>query len=135
MSSFSRDGNAYFVSYRDPHLGQTIRTFESAPDYVRQFEADERTMTKYIIGAVSTLDHPMSPSAYGKYSLAAYMTGFSEEKMKRERKELLDCTQEDIRRLAGYIEAFLEEDALCVVGNAQKLKDESDRFERLEKLQ
>ena len=135
MSSFSRDGNAYFVSYRDPHLAQTIRTFEEAPDYVRGFEADERAMTKYIIGAVSTLDHPMSPSAYGKYSLAAYMTGFSEENMKRERQQLLDCTQEDIRKLAGYIEAFLSEDALCVVGNAEKLKAEADRFERLEKLQ
>ena len=35
MSSFSRDGSAYFVSYRDPHLAQTIRTFEEAPDYTR----------------------------------------------------------------------------------------------------
>ena len=63
------------------------------------------------------------------------MTGFSEENMKRERQQLLDCTQEDIRKLAGYIEAFLSEDALCVVGNAEKLKAEADRFERLEKLQ
>ena len=135
MSSFSRDGSAYFVSYRDPHLAQTIRTFEEAPDYIRGFEADERTMTKYIIGAVSALDHPMSPAVYGKYSLTGYMTGFDEEKMKRERDQVLDCRPEDIRALAAHIEAFLSEDALCVVGNAEKLKAESDRFERMEKLQ
>ena len=135
MSSFSRDGSAYFVSYRDPHLAQTIRTFEEAPDYIRGFDADERTMTKYIIGAVSALDHPMSPAVYGKYSLAGYMTGFDEEKMKKERDQVLDCRPEDIRALAAHIEAFLKEDALCVVGNAEKLKAESDRFERMEKLQ
>ena len=135
MSSFSRDGSAYFVSYRDPHLAQTIRTFEEAPAYIRQFDADERTMTKYIIGAVSALDHPMSPSTYGKYSLAGYMTGFDEKKLQRERDQLLDCRPEDIRALAAHIEAFLSEDALCVVGNAEKLRAESDRFERMEKLQ
>ena len=73
MSSFSRDGFAYFVSYRDPHLKRTIGVFEDAPAYIRSFDADERAMTKYIIGAVGALDHPMTPSTYGKYSLTAYM--------------------------------------------------------------
>jgi Zn-dependent M16 (insulinase) family peptidase len=135
MSSFSRDGSAYFVSYRDPHLAQTIRTFEEAPAYISSFEADERTMTKYIIGAVSTLDHPMSPAVYGKYSLAGYMTGFDEEKLQRERDQVLNCEPEDIRALTAHIKAFLSEDALCVVGSAQKLNAESERFERMEKLQ
>ena len=135
MSSFSRDGSAYFVSYRDPHLAQTIGTFEGAPDYVRSFDADERTMTKYIIGAVSALDRPMTPSVYGKYSLSAYMTGLTEERAMKERQQLLDCTPEEIRALAGHIEAFLSEDALCVVGNAEKLASEADRFDRMEKLQ
>ena len=135
MSSFSRDGNAYFVSYRDPHLGQTIETFEGAPDYVRSFDADERAMTKYIIGAVSAMDHPMTPPTYGKYSLTAFMTGLTEEMAGIERQQLLDCTPGDIRALAGHIEAFLSEEALCVVGNAAKLESEADRFERMEKLQ
>ena len=135
MSGFSRDGSAYFVSYRDPHLSQTIETFEGAPDFVRGFDADERTMTKYIIGAVSALDRPMTPSVYGKYSLSAYMTGLTEEKARRERKELLDCTPADIRALAGHIEAFLGEEALCVVGSAEKLQAQADRFDILEKLQ
>ena len=135
MSGFSRDGSAYFVSYRDPHLAQTIETFEKAPDYVRGFDADERSMTKYIIGAVSALDRPMTPSVYGKYSLSAYLTGLTEETALRERNEMLDCTPEDIRALAGHIEAFLSEEAFCVVGSAEKLQAEADRFDRLEMLQ
>ena len=134
MSSFTKDGNAYFVSYRDPHLARTIRTFEEAPDYVRSFDADERTMTKYIIGAVSAMDHPMTPPTYGKYSLTAYMTGLTEEFVRKERMEVLDCGPEQIRGLAAHVEAFLAEDCLCVVGSDEKLKSEAERFDRLENL-
>ena len=117
------------------NLQKFHRPFEGAPDFVRSFDADERTMTKYIIGAVSALDRPMTPSVYGKYSLSAYMTGLTEETALLERKQLLDCTPEDIRALAGIIEAFLSEEALCVVGNAEKLQNEAARFDKLEKLQ
>ena len=135
MSSFTRDGYAYFVSYRDPHLGQTIETFEGAPEYVRNFDADERSMTKYIIGAVSSMDHPMTPPVYGKYSLSAYMTGLTEERARKERQQVLSCTPEEIRALSGHLEAFLSDDVLCAVGNDEKMRSEADRFERLEKLQ
>ena len=135
MSSFSRDGFAYFVSYRDPHLKRTIGVFEDAPAYIRSFDADERTMTKYIIGAVGALDHPMTPSTYGKYSLTAYMTGLTEEKARRERAQVLDCQPADIRALAAQIEAFLSDDCLCVVGSDEKVRAEKDRFDKLVKLQ
>ena len=135
MSSFSRDGFAYFVSYRDPHLKRTIGVFEDAPAYIRSFDADERAMTKYIIGAVGALDHPMTPSTYGKYSLTAYMTGLTEEKARRERAQVLDCQPADIRALAAQIEAFLSDDCLCVVGSDEKIRAEKDRFDKLVKLQ
>ena len=135
MSSFSRDGFAYFVSYRDPHLKRTIGVFEDAPAYIRSFDADERAMTKYIIGAVGALDHPMTPSTYGKYSLTAYMTGLTEEKARRERAQVLDCQPADIRALAAQIEAFLSDDCLCVVGSDEKVRAEKERFDTLVKLQ
>ena len=75
MCSFGRSGDSYFVSYRDPNLGKTIETYEKAADAIAEFTADERTMTQYIIGAVSDLDVPMNPAAKGLYSLSAYMTG------------------------------------------------------------
>ena len=65
--SFGRSGDSYFVSYRDPNLGKTIETYEKA-DAIAEFTADERTMTQYIIGAVSDLDVPMNPAAKGLYS-------------------------------------------------------------------
>ena len=65
MCSFGRSGDSYFVSYRDPNLGKTIDVYEKAADAIAEFTADERTMTQYIIGAVSDLDVPMNPAAKG----------------------------------------------------------------------
>ena len=134
MCSFGRSGDSYFVSYRDPNLGKTIETYEKAADAIAEFTADERTMTQYIIGAVSDLDVPMNPAAKGLYSLSAYMTGLDNATLQRERDELLAATEEDIRALSAHIRAFMQEDLLCVVGTASKIKEEQERFLKVENL-
>lgn len=134
MCQFGKTGESYFVSYRDPNLEKTIEVYEKAADFVEGFEADERTMLKYIIGAVSALDTPMPPQVYGTYSLAGYLTGFSEERAQRERDELLAADVETVRGLAAYIRAFMEDDCLCVVGNEEKIKEQKELFGSVEYL-
>lgn len=134
MCQFGKTGESYFVSYRDPNLEKTIEVYEKAADFVAAFEADERTMTQYIIGAVSALDMPLTPAARGTYSLAGYMTGFTFERVQKERDELLAADAETIRKLAAYIRAFMEDDCLCVVGNEEKIKERKDIFDAVEYL-
>ncbi|MCM1542510.1 MAG: insulinase family protein [Blautia sp.] len=134
MCSFGKTGECYFVSYRDPNLGKTLEIFEKAADAVAAFEADERTMTQYIIGAVSELDMPKNPAAKGLQSLSAYMMGITSGMLQKERDEILAATPETIRSLAEYIRAFMEEDNLCVVGNAQKIRAEENKFMKIENL-
>lgn len=133
MCSFGKSGDSYFVSYRDPNLEKTVEVYEKAADYIESFDADERTITQYIIGAISDLDVPMSPAARGLYSLTGYMTNLSFERLQKEREELLGVTVETIRSLAGHIRAFMEADCLCVVGNEEKLK-KSKLFDKVEPL-
>ncbi|MCM1144801.1 MAG: insulinase family protein [Blautia sp.] len=134
MCHFGKSGQSFFVSYRDPNLEKTIEVYEKAADYIGSFEADERTMTQYIIGAISELDMPMTPSAKGTYSLAGYMTHYSYEQVQKERDELLAATPETIRGLAEYIRAFMEDDCLCVVGNEEKIAKEKELFGETEYL-
>ncbi len=128
MSAFGRSGDSYFVSYRDPHLKQTNEVYEGIPAYLEQFDADEREMTKYIIGTVSDLDVPLNPSAKGSRSLNAYFSGITEEEMQRERDEVLNATPEQIRALAPLMRAILADDCICVIGNEEKIKDSKELF-------
>lgn len=134
MCNFGKTGESYFVSYRDPNLEKTVDVYEKAADYIRNFDADERTMTQYIIGAVSELDMPMTPSAKGTYSLAGYMTHYPFELVQKERDELLAAVPETIRGLADYISAFMEDDCLCVVGNEEKIRQQEALFKEIDYL-
>ena len=134
MCNFGKTGDSYFVSYRDPNLKKTMDTFEKTGDYLRGFTADERTMTKYIIGAISDLDIPMNPSAKGSRSSSAYLTNQTYEEIQQERDELLACTQEDIRALADYMDAIMKAEAVCVVGNGQAIEDNKEMFGTIENL-
>lgn len=134
MSSFTRDGNAFLVSYRDPHLRRTIKVFEEAADFLRSFDADERTMTKYIIGAVSALDQPMTPFVYGRYSLTSYLTGLTDEQVQIERDQVLNASPEDIRAMAAYLDAVMAAGCLCVVGSDSKIRECPELFREIRKL-
>ncbi|MBQ3789582.1 MAG: insulinase family protein [Lachnospiraceae bacterium] len=134
MSSFRRNGDAYFVTYRDPHLLRSLDIFRKAAEYIRTFHADERTLTQYIIGAVSDLDTPKTPSTKGAASMYARMIGLTQEMIQKGRDELLDVTEEDFRALADIIDAFVSDGQVCVVGNAEKVKQHNDLFTHVEPL-
>ena len=134
MSSFLRTGESYFVSYRDPNLGKTIDIYEHIPDYLRNFTADERDMTKYVIGTFGSLDTPMNPEAKGSRSMSAYLQELPFEQIQRERDEILHATPEDIRNLADLIAAVLEDDSLCVIGNENAIRAESGLFDSVQTL-
>lgn len=122
MSGFGRSGEGYLVSYRDPNLKETNEIYEGIPAYLEQFDPDERDMTKYVIGTISNLDAPMTPSIKGSRGLSAYLSGVTEEMQQKERDQVLHATKEDIRALADLIRAILDTGSFCVVGNEEKIE-------------
>ena len=134
MCSFGEAGDCYFVSYRDPHLAGTVEVYEQAADYIERFEADERTMTQYVIGAVGETDMPKTPAMKGAYSLSGYMSHRTYEQVQKSRDEMLSADAGAIRSLAAYVRAFVGDGCLCVVGNEEKIKANDGMFGRTDYL-
>ena len=128
MSNFSRLGEGYFMSYRDPNLEKTNSIYEGVVEYLKNFSVNERDMTKYIIGTISNMDQPMTPVAKGDRSMNLYMNHVSEEMIRKERAEVLDATEEDIRSLAEIVEAVLKNNYFCVIGSEEKIKKKKELF-------
>lgn len=133
-SAFMRNGNVYFSSYRDPNLEKTDEVYERIPEYISSFSADERDMTKYIIGTISELDTPLNPAAKGLRSVSAYFTGVTDEDLKREREEVIFASEPDIRRLSGLLAAVLSQKNFCVIGNEEKITEQKGLFFETEQL-
>lgn len=134
MEGFGRDGNAYFVSYRDPNLLRTNEVFERTWEYVRDFEAMDRDMNKFIIGTISSMDTPLTPSAKGVRSLSAYLMGLTEERLKKEREQVLNTTMEKIRSFAPLVKSVTDTKEICVIGGMGEIEKNKDLFMKVEKL-
>lgn len=134
MSSYAKNGDSAFVTYRDPNLKNSIDVFEKAADYLRNFDDDDRTILQYIIGAISDLDTPKTPSGKGAYGLTAYLCNARMENIQRNRDELLGTTKETIRSLADYVDAFMQDECLCVIGTNDKIDEAKDLFDNVEQL-
>lgn len=129
MNNFSRNGNVYFVSYRDPNLDKTMDVYMNVLNYIDNFNPTKEEVTKYIIGAIGVLDTPLSPKDKGERSFTAYLQGVTYEDLKKERHEVLNVSLEDIKALKPLIEKALNDNAICVIGNENKV-DESKLFKK-----
>ncbi len=134
MSGIGRSGEGYFVSYRDPNVKESNEIYEGIPEYLENFDADERDMTKYVIGTISDLDTPLTPSLKGSRGLSGWYSGVTDEMLKTEREEILNATKEDIRALSGIVRKVLETGAICTIGNEDKIKADGEMFGEIRPL-
>lgn len=134
MCNFSRVGDSYFTSYRDPNLLKTYDIYKRAADYVEHFDASDRDMLKYIIGAVAKLDAPMTPSAEGIYDFMCYLSGVTDEEIQKHRDQVLSADVEAIRKLAPLIESITDSDIICVLGDEDVVRKEEKVFKEIKNL-
>lgn len=134
VCAFGNDGSGYMVSYRDPNLQETNQVYEGIPAYLKEFDADERDMMKYIIGTISDLDTPLTPRASGRRSYNAYMTDVTFEQIQRERDEILAADSQKVRDAAEMVEAVLSDGYICALGSEGKIKQAEDLFDTIRVL-
>ena len=134
MNGYNVTGNGYFCSYRDPNLKQTDIIYEGIPEYIRNFNATEREMTKYIIGTFSGLDIPLTPQRKGSRSFESWMRGADEEYYRKDRAGVLNTYQDDIKALEPVIKAILSDNRLCVIGNSGSIDDNAELFDEIYNL-
>ncbi len=128
---FDRNGNVFCASYRDPNIKETLEAYNGLESYIRSFEANEREMKKYIIGTISEMDAPLTPSMKGERATGYYLSHLTFEEVQTERNEVLKTSPEDVRKYADLIGAAMKENNLCTLGNEKKIKQSKDIFSKL----
>ena len=103
-------------------------------DYVKNFTANDREMTKSVIGAISELDTPLTPSREGLKGLSSYYSKVRHEDLVKEREEVLNTSEEDIRALVPLIEAVLSDKLICAIGNEDLIEKDKELFKEVKHL-
>ena len=133
--SFSSDGMVSFSSYRDPNLKSTIDVYNGIPDYLSKFNTDEKSMTRYIIGTISGIDQPRTPQQKGGAAFSYYFTKRTFEAIQKDRNSILSAKPEDMRGYSKMIKDILDQKAICVYGNTDKIQAEKESFNKLIKIE
>lgn len=128
LAQFRRNGNMILGSYRDPNLAETVAVFDTTGEYLMNFDVDEREMTKYIIGTMSGIETPLTPTMKGDAAAECYLRGITHDDLQRERTAILEATQADIRQAGELICAAMRENCLCVVGSEEKIRENEAMF-------
>ncbi|MCL6098586.1 MAG: insulinase family protein [Bacteroidetes bacterium] len=134
FSTFSSSGTVYFSSYRDPNLKETLANYNAIPDYLDKLEVDDKEMTRYIIGTISNLDNPLTPSQKGNVAVRYYLEKTKPEDIQRDRDAVLNVTVQDVKSFKKMVAEVLNQKTFCVYGNEEKLKSAKDIFGALEPI-
>lgn len=131
FTRFYDNGDMVLCSYRDPNLGHSIDAYNALADYLDAFDVSDREMTKYVIGTLSRIDIPLTPSLRGDKAMNRYFTGTTQNAAQARRDQLLQTTAADIRALAPLIRAVMKDNNVCVMGNEAKIRQEANWFDQL----
>ncbi|MCH4179767.1 MAG: peptidase M16, partial [Megasphaera sp.] len=131
FTKFYDNGDMVFCSYRDPNLGHTVQAYDQLAAYLEQFDVSDREMTKYVIGTLSRIDIPLTPSLRGDKAMNRYFTGTTQAAAQHRRDQLLATTAADIRALAPLVGSVMKDNNLCVMGSEGKIREESKLFDQL----
>lgn len=134
MCGFTKTGESYFVSYRDPNLLSTLDAYKSAAEYIAEYPDDEESVERYIITTIGDIDTPITASMSLSRAFNHYMMDVTYESVQRDRDTILATTASDIRELHKYIEAICATGALCTVGGEEMLKKEGNIFKTIKPL-
>jgi hypothetical protein len=134
FADFRRSGSMLLVSYRDPNVLQTLDVYRNLPDYIKNLELSERELNQYLIGTISQLDFPYTPSTEGASAQMYYLIGITKEELQNTRNELFETTNKQLQDLAALVEDVLKEQNYCVFGHTTSIEQNKDLFETITKI-
>ncbi|WP_394266689.1 insulinase family protein [Anaerotignum sp.] len=132
--NFQKNGSIYFYSYRDPNLKDTYEIYDHLWEEIANFQADERQMTKYLIGTINRFDQPKTNAELMDYAAAMYFTGTTHEMRQKERLEILATTADDIRQFSEFLKELSETSNICTIGGKEKIKTDTEIFDNIQIL-
>jgi Zn-dependent M16 (insulinase) family peptidase len=131
MSSFDSSlGLFSFLSYRDPHIVETLQVFKDAQAFYSQNEISSGEMEKAIISTIGMLDKPLDPAGRGYTSLMRSFSGINDDMRQKFRNAILSATPRKLKdTLVDYFSRAAKSAAVAVYSAPEKLNEANKRLE------
>ncbi|MBN1969525.1 MAG: insulinase family protein [Candidatus Delongbacteria bacterium] len=133
-ATFDRSGYFVMSSYRDPNLDKTFQAFVDSVSYLNKLNITDKDLERYIIGTISSLDHPFSPKQILDRTVSRYFMNISYEYLSKEREEVLNTKVADIKKFASNLTHIFESSVNFVLGGEEQIEKSECHYYSKEKL-
>jgi Zn-dependent M16 (insulinase) family peptidase len=117
------------LSYRDPHLLQTLGVFEGMLEYVRNAEWSAQDVQGAIIAQAKLDQRPIRPESATQIALLRHRLGLTPEFRRTHRARLLAATPVDVRgAMLRFLEESLPRASVCVMASRERLDQANDEL-------
>ncbi len=128
---FDRHSGVFaYLSYRDPNLLTTLKTYDQTSTYLRNIELPEDELVKGIIGIIGTMDAYQLPDAKGYSAMARVLIEYTDDARQQYRTELLSTTAHNFIAFADILDGLNKTGQVVVLG-AQDALDAANREDDL----
>jgi presequence protease len=116
-----------FLSYRDPHLVETLKVYDEAARFVLDNPVDKKELEKGIMGTIGALDRPMDPAGKGYISMIRSFIGIADADRQEFRNRILSMTSEALTRTAmDFFIPSWSTSAVCVYASPERLAEANE---------
>lgn len=115
-------GSLGCYSYRDPAPGASVDFFSRISDEIEAFLNTHPDLLKYIIGVIGSADTVSTPRSDGQNATKRHLSGRTHDDVVKRRRECLDATVEELKRLNGLIGEAMKTSTFTVVGPRDSLE-------------
>ena len=123
-------GNFSFLSYRDPHLVETLKVYDDAVDFMSENKIEDAELEKAIIGTIGLLDKPMGPPGRGYIAMIRNFAGLTDEDRQRFRNQVFDTSSKSLMEAADHLLApAAKSSSVAVYAAAERLNKANETLD------
>ncbi|MBE9546746.1 MAG: hypothetical protein IMF10_04510 [Proteobacteria bacterium] len=123
-------GSFSFLSYRDPHLVETLKVYDDAVDFISGNRIEDEELEKAIIGAIGLLDKPMDPSGRGYTAMIRAFAGLTDKDRQKFRDRIFDTSAETLMEAGNrFLATEAESSPVAVYAAAERLSKANETLE------
>ena len=117
----SNSGTVGFYSFRDPSPTRSGEVFANSHKLLSEFLHTKPDLLKYIIGCIGAADTVSTPRNDGAQATKLYLSGKTHEDILKTRRESVNTTIDDLKKLNAILESVLEDSTMTVVAPRNEL--------------
>ena len=127
-------GNFGLVSYRDPQVAQTYRTYAELPPVIAGLDLSRPALEQLIIGAYAGVNPHQGPAGRAALARDRYLSGVTPEFLEQRLDRLLGATLQGLQGYADFFAELVKNPVRVSIGDGDKLRQDSGLFASIREL-